>query len=191
MNAVPGMPIEELRLSSRLLGILKRAGCRSVADVVTRWPTGILRINRIGPVLMEELHHTLVRLIPDLLPVPPSSRPRRRAVTTPHSREHTRQGLERERIGILRLFMRGMTPRQIAEQHHCSPPAVYARKRRLLLHYGQGPYLQRLPADLQDFVFAESKKLLIATLAHHPYSGPTRTEYTHGRLPRGHEQGRV
>ena len=188
----PNMPIEELPVSARLLGLLKRAGCRSVADVVTRWPVGIRRVNRIGPLSMRELHQTLTPLIPDILPVPQSSRPRRRAlVTAPHFRDHRRRALEREQIGILRMFLRGMSTRQIAEQHHCPSPAVYARRRRLLLHYVRRPYLQSLPKDLQGFVLAESKKFLIARLARHPQSGATTAERILERLPRRSPNGRV
>ena len=65
------------------------------------------------------------------------------------------------------MLWRGMTAKQIATQHRCSSPAVYARKRRLVLHFAQPTYLQRLPQNLQHFVLKEYEKLQMRTLRRH------------------------
>ncbi len=183
------MPIEELQVSARLLQLLKRAGCRSVADVASRWPGDILRVNRIGPVSMQELQDKLGQVIPDLLPAPPSLMPRRQTLVTAQSfRDHKGGKWDRDGIRLLRMFVNGLTTRQIAEEQHCSLSAVYARKRRLLLHYVHPAQRQRLPEDLQGFVVTESKKVPRATLARQSQRGDTPAEYTTGGLPRGPQQ---
>jgi hypothetical protein len=165
MDGLADMPIEELHLSTLYLRLLKRAGCRTVDDVVRRWPHGLLRVNGIGPFLMRVLYERMRPLAPGLLPLPMLPRPRRRRrAHAPEVRENQLRALEEERIQVLSMLSRGMTGRQIAAEYRCSSPAVYARKRRLVLHYAQPTYLERLPRALQDFVRNESKKLLMRTL---------------------------
>ena len=166
MNGLADMPIEELHLSTLYLRLLKRAGCRTVGDVVRQWPHGLLRVNGIGPFLMRVLYERVRPLAPGLLPLAMLPRPRRRPrAHAPGAREDQLRALEDEQIKVLSMLSRGMTGRQIAAEYRCSSPAVYARKRRLVLHYAQPTYLERLPPELQDFVRNESNKLLMRTLA--------------------------
>lgn len=168
ISGIADMPIEALHVSTLHLRLLKRAGCRTVDDVVSRWPTGLLRVNGIGPELMRVLYERLRHLVPHLHPLPPSPRPRRRALARqPVPRDHRLRRLEEERIEVLRMLWRGMTARQIATQRRCSSPAVYARKRRLVLHFAQPTSLQRLPQNLQHFVLKEYEKLQLRTLRRH------------------------
>ena len=54
--------------------------------------------------------------------------------------------------------MKGVTTRQMALERQCSPAAVYAMKRRLILCYSQPSHHQQLRTDLQRFVAEAAKK---------------------------------
>ena len=178
MSSTADMPIEELQLYTIQLRLFRRAGCRTVGDVVGRRPDGLRRVNGIGPVLMGALYEKLRPLIPGILPVPPSSKPPIRITArAPNTSNQPMRTVELEGIHFLRMCWSGKTVQQIAAQHHCSSSAVYARKRRLVLHYAQRAYLQRLPEGLQDYVLQESQKLLATTLARHSHTGhPTASD---------------
>ena len=70
--------IEGLNLSTRAYHLLRYAGCRTVDDVLAKWPDGILRINRAGHGFAGELYESLRRVVPNLSPVLPPNTVRKR-----------------------------------------------------------------------------------------------------------------
>jgi hypothetical protein len=82
MIPAPDRSLEDLDWSPRTLRLLKRVGCRTIADVLAKWPYGIARVSGVGAVVMREIHERLGHLIVDVPPVPQLPRPRRGAVVS-------------------------------------------------------------------------------------------------------------
>lgn len=179
-------PIEALNLSSRGQRLLRQVGCRTVADLLARWPDAIARAHGVGQGLMRELYDRLRKFLPDDLSKPATKKPRGRAIVpVPYTRQKQaflanaeaawaraanwkakrttgrRRALEKDRINFLRMLMQGMSGCQMAQKRQCTPAAIYARKRRLILSYvAHRTVLHQLPVDIQAFVLTEAKKYL-------------------------------
>jgi hypothetical protein len=65
-------PIERLELSAHAYDILRQAGCRTVDDVLARWPERVLRLNGVGPRLVHEVYESLHKVVPNRASLWPS-----------------------------------------------------------------------------------------------------------------------
>ena len=80
--------IEGLRLSTRAYHLLRHAGCRTVDDVLAKWPDSILRTHGAGHVFAREVWESLRRVVPHLSSVlPPNTVRKRVSVQVPYSRD--------------------------------------------------------------------------------------------------------
>lgn len=79
------MPVECLKLPTRVHRILRQAGCRPVDDVLAKWPDRILRINGVGHVLVREVGESLRRVVPNLVSALPPDTLKRMSVQVPYS----------------------------------------------------------------------------------------------------------
>jgi hypothetical protein len=82
MKPVPDRRIEDMGVSPRVLRLLRRAACRTVADVVAKWPYEIARVSGVGAVVMQEIHERLSQLISNIQPIPNLWKPRRGATVS-------------------------------------------------------------------------------------------------------------
>jgi hypothetical protein len=74
--------LEDLDWSRRALRILKRAGCRTLGDVLAKLPFDIARLSGVGAVVMREVHERLSLITVDVRPIPQLPRPRRDGVVS-------------------------------------------------------------------------------------------------------------